>query len=32
MELARTALAAIPPKARTLPDVREFGGLLDAAR
>jgi hypothetical protein len=33
MELARTALAAIPAKAQSLPAVREYRGLLaDAAR
>jgi hypothetical protein len=33
MELARTALAAIPAKARSVPEVREYRALLaDAAR
>jgi hypothetical protein len=31
MESARAALAAIPAKARTLPRVREYRGLLDGA-
>jgi hypothetical protein len=31
MELARTAVAAIPARARNLPAVREFRGLLDGA-